>query len=156
VNVYVEIPRGSSEKWEFDIAANARALDRRVPDTLGGYPTGYGFVPRTIGVDGDPFDGLVVGPDAPGGAVVPGHVIGLMHMVDEKGPDAKVVVTMEPDPAVRRTLLTPALKDRIAQFFNRYKAIDDDPATFACVPGWGSEADARQHVAAAAALFERR
>ena len=156
VNVYVEIPRGSSEKWEFDIARNARRLDRTVPAELGGYPSGYGFVPGTIGADGDPFDGLVVGPPAPAGRVVRGYVLGFMHMTDEKGADGKVVVTTEPDPEARRALLNEAEKARIAGFFNRYKAVDDDAATFACVPGWGDAAEARRHVAAAARLFDER
>jgi inorganic pyrophosphatase len=153
VNVYVEIPRGSSEKWEFDMGQNRRVLDRIVPGALGGYPTGYGFVPGTIGVDGDPFDGLVIGP-APGGEVVRGHVLGFMHMTDEKGSDGKVVITTEPDPNVRRTLFTEGEKVRIATFFNRYKAEDADADTFACVPGWGDEAEALQHVRAAARLYE--
>jgi inorganic pyrophosphatase len=156
VNVYVEIARGSSEKHEFDIAANRRALDRVIPASLGGYPTGYGFVPRTIGVDGDPFDGLVIGGAAAAGTVVPGHVLGLMYMTDEKGSDAKVVVTPERDAERRKLLLTEAEKDRIATFFGRYKAIDEDPGTFACVPGWGDEAEARRHVMAAARLYETR
>jgi inorganic pyrophosphatase len=154
VNVYVEIARGSLDKWEFDIAQNRRVLDRVVPSALGGYPTGYGFVPGTIGVDGDPFDGLVVGPPAPAGAVVRGYVLGFMHMTDEKGSDGKVVVTSEPDPDVRRTLLDDAAQGRIAAFFNRYKAVDDDAETFACVAGWSDEAEARRHVTAAARLFE--
>jgi inorganic pyrophosphatase len=153
VNVYVEIPRGSSEKWEFDMTLNRRVLDRMVPSALGGYPTGYGFVPGTIGVDGDPFDGLVIGP-APGGEVVRGHVLGFMHMTDEKGSDGKVVITPEEDPEVRRRLLNDAEKNRIASFFNRYKAEDADGNSFACVSGWGDEAEALRHVKAAARLVE--
>ena len=156
VNVYVEIPRGSSEKWEFNIARNRRELDRMVPADLGGYPVGYGFVPGTIGVDGDPFDGLVVGPSARAGDVVRGYVLGLMPMTDEKGQDAKVIVTTESSAAARHTMLDDVEKARIATFFNRYKAEDDDPQTFACVPGWGDAVEARRHVAAAARLFEQR
>jgi inorganic pyrophosphatase len=154
INVYVEIPRGTSEKWEFDIAQNRRRLDRVIPAALGGYPTDYGFVPGTIGVDGDPFDGLVIGPPAPAGEVVRGYVLGFMHMTDEKGSDGKVIITSEPHPDVRRTMLTDAERTRIAGFFNRYKSEDDDAASFACVPGWGDAAEARRHVAAAARLFQ--
>jgi inorganic pyrophosphatase len=123
-----------------------------VPSALGGYPTGYGFVPGTIGVDGDPFDGLVLG-SAPGGGIVRGHVLGFMHMTDEKGSDGKVVITPEPDSKARQTLLTEGEKIRIANFFNRYKAEDGDASTFACVPGWGDEAEAMRHVEAAARLY---
>lgn len=156
VNVYVEIPRGSSEKWEFDMARNRRELDRMVPAELGGYPTGYGFVPGTIGVDGDPFDGLVVGPPVAAGTVVRGHVLGFMHMTDEKGTDGKVVVTTEPSAEARRRMLDDSERARIASFFNRYKAVDDDKESFACVSGWGDAEEARSHVAAARRLFEEQ
>ena len=48
VAAYVEIPRGDRRKWEFDMRANARAIDRIIPGDLGGYPINYGFVPQTI------------------------------------------------------------------------------------------------------------
>lgn len=153
VNVFVEIAPGTDEKWEFDMAANRRELDRRIPATLDGYPVGYGFVPRTVNVDGDPFDGLVLGEDVEAGAIVRGHVLGLMHMTDEKGSDEKVIVTAEPREDVRRTLLDDRMRERIATFFNRYKAEDEDAETFACVSGW-SDADAgRRFVEAASRLF---
>src|SRR5262247_2990486 len=62
VNGYVEISRGDLRKWEFRIAMNARAIDRMIPEQIGGYPVNYGFVPQTISYDGDPFDVLVLGP----------------------------------------------------------------------------------------------
>jgi inorganic pyrophosphatase len=124
VTVFVEIAPGSTEKHEFDIKTNRLELDRRVPESLGGYPTGYGFIPQTIGVDGDPFDGLVLG-DASQGALIRGHIVGIMHMTDEKGHDAKIVISAEPDAAKRRALLNDAERARIAEFINRYKAEDD-------------------------------
>ncbi|CAN5362123.1 hypothetical protein BH23ACI1_BH23ACI1_25100 [soil metagenome] len=153
VTVFVEIPQGSSEKREFDIGKNRLELNRTIPASLGGYPTGYGFIPQTIGVDGDPFDGLVVGGDAPAGELVRGHVLGIMHMTDEKGHDAKIVVTTESDPAKRRALLNAAEQRRIAGFFNRYKAEDDDEESWACVSGWGDVAEARRYLDAAHRLF---
>ena len=152
VNVYVEIARGSSEKWEFDMEKNRRELNRMVPASLGGYPTGYGFIPRTVGTDGDPFDGLVLGGTPAGGVLVRGHVLGIMHMTDEKGPDAKIVVTAEPNPVLRAAMLDAAEKARIAHFFNRYKAADDDAESFACVSGWGDAAEARRWLARAVEL----
>ena len=67
VNGYVEIPRGERRKWEFDMRANALAIDRVMPEEVGGYPVNYGFVPQTVSYDGDPFDVLVLGPALPGG-----------------------------------------------------------------------------------------
>src|SRR5690349_10886064 len=44
VNGYIEIPRGERRKYEFDMSANARAIDRVIPEQVGGYPVNYGFV----------------------------------------------------------------------------------------------------------------
>jgi inorganic pyrophosphatase len=152
VTVFIEIAPGSSEKHEFDMKRNRVELNRTVPESLGGYPVGYGFIPQTIGVDGDPFDGLVLG-DAPHATLVRGHIVGIMHMTDEKGHDAKIVISAEPNAAKRRALLNGAERSRIAEFFNRYKAEDDDEESWACVPGWGDEAEARTYLDAAHRLF---
>ena len=93
VNAYIEISRGDRRKWEFDMRANARAIDRVIPEDIGGYPVNYGFVPQTVSYDGDPFDALVLGPSLPGGDVVRGVIVGLMYMEDEKGIDSKVVLS---------------------------------------------------------------
>lgn len=152
VSVFVEISPGSHEKREFDMKANRLALKRRIPESLGGYPTGYGFIPQTIGLDGDPFDGLVLS-DSQSGQLVRGRIVGIMHMTDEKGHDAKIVVVPASDTNGRR--LDAAERDRIASFFNRYKAEDDDEESWACVSGWGDEAEARRYLEAARRLFER-
>ena len=92
VNGYVEISRGDRRKWEFDIGANRRAINRVMPADIGGYPVNYGFVPQTVSYDGDPFDALVLGPPIEGGTVVRGVIVGVMRMEDEKGLDSKVVI----------------------------------------------------------------
>ena len=48
------------------------------------------FVPHTVSYDGDPFDGLVLGPPLEGGRMVRGVIVGLMLMEDEKDLDSKV------------------------------------------------------------------
>ena len=102
VNGYIEIARGDRRKWEFDMRANARAIDRMIPEDIGGYPVNYGFVPQTVSYDGDPFDVLVLGPPLPDGRLVRGVIVGVMFMEDEKGLDSKVV--MSPLGAERRPL----------------------------------------------------
>ena len=89
VNAYIEIARGDRRKWELDMGKNARAIDRVIPESVGGYPVNYGFVPQTVSYDGDPFDALVLGPAIDGGETVRGVVVGLMYMEDEKGLDSK-------------------------------------------------------------------
>lgn len=151
VNAYVEIPRGERRKWEFDMKANARAVDRVMPEELGGYPVNYGFVPQTVSYDGDPFDILVLGPPLPGGEVIRTAVVGLMFMEDEKGLDSKVVTSPLQADGQPRFALSTADRKRIGGYFVRYKR--HEPGKFSKVPGWGSAADGVAHVRIAHAFF---
>jgi inorganic pyrophosphatase len=141
VNGYIEIPRGGRQKFELDMARNAPALDREIPEKIGGYPVNYGIVPQTVSYDGDPFDVLVLGPPIKTGERVKGVIVGLMHMTDEKGLDSKVVISRVGKDGKPLHQLTDADRRRMADYFNRYKRDDDDPKTFATVPGWGTAAD---------------
>ena len=153
MHAYIEIPRGERRKYEFDMAANRRAIDRVMPADIGGYPVNYGFVPQTISYDGDPFDVLVLGPPLPGGRVVRGAIVGLMLMEDEKGVDSKVVVS--PIGAAGRPTheLSGAERERIAAFFRVYKR--HEPGKFSKVPGWGSPEAGRRHVETTHAFFRQ-
>jgi inorganic pyrophosphatase len=110
----------------------------RVPENIGGYPVNYGFVPQTVSYDGDPFDILVLGPPIEGGSLVRGGIVGLLLMNDEKGYDAKVVVSPlkngRPEYA-----LTARVRQDIADYFRRYKSWEPDKFSF--VPGWGTGAE---------------
>ena len=151
VNGYVEIPRGDRRKWEFDMRTNARAIDRVIPEKIGGYPVNYGFVPQTISYDGDPFDILVLGPPLPGGETVRGAIVGLLYMEDEKGLDSKVVVSpLRPDGSAEYEPTAP-VRDEIAEYFRRYK--QGEPGKFSKVPGWGSVAEGRAHVTVTNTFF---
>ena len=153
VNAYVEIPRGEKRKFEFDMRANQRAVDRVMPDTMGGYPINYGFVPQTVSYDGDPFDALVLGPPLTGGTIVRGVIVGLMYMEDEKGLDSKVVLSPLNDDGTPRYALTDADEQRVADYFRRYKL--HEPGKFSKVPGWGSVSDGLAHVTIAHAFFKQ-
>jgi inorganic pyrophosphatase len=144
VNAYIEIPRGDRRKWELDMKRNARAIDRMMPASLGGYPVNYGIVPQTISYDGDPFDALVLGPAIPGGRLVRGVVVGLMLMEDETGYDAKVVLSRTGSDGKPLHPLTTDDQKRMADYFNRYKA--HEPGKFSKVPGWGSPVAGMAHV----------
>lgn len=153
MQAYVEIPRGEARKWELDMAANRRTVDRVMPPEVGGYPVNYGFVPQTVSYDGDPFDALVLGPPLPGGEVVRGAIVGLMLMLDESGPDSKVVLSPVGRDGRPSFALTDVERNRIADFFRRYKL--HETGKFSDVPGWGSPADGRAHVAMTHAFFRR-
>lgn len=144
VNAYIEISRGDRRKWEFDMRANTRAIDRMMPEDVGGYPVNYGFVPQTVSYDGDPFDALVLGPPLPGGAVVRGVIVALMFMEDEKGLDSKVVLSVPDRDGRPQLALTAADQQRIGDYFKRYKL--HEPGAFSRVPGWGSIAQGLAHI----------
>lgn len=139
INAYIEIARGDRRKWELDVGANARAIDRMIPDSVGGYPVNYGFVPQTVSYDGDPFDALVLGPAVDGGRTVRGVVVGLMYMEDEKGLDSKVVLSRLARDGRPLHALTTIDQERIADYFRRYK--EHDVGAYSKVPGWGSIAE---------------
>lgn len=151
INGYVEITRGDRRKFEFDMKANERAIDRMIPPSVGGYPVNYGFVPQTVLYDGDPFDILVLGPPLAGGAIVRGIIVGLMQMEDEKGLDSKVVVSVAGPDGRPKYPLTRADQRRIGDYFNRYKR--NEPGAFSRVPGWSSVADGLAYVRTTHAFF---
>ncbi|HWI16685.1 MAG TPA: inorganic diphosphatase [Vicinamibacterales bacterium] len=136
INGYIEIARGDRQKWEFDIAKHERALDRVIPESIGGYPINYGIVPQTVSYDGDPFDILVLGPPIEGGTFVRGLPVGLMLMEDDHIVDSKVVVT--PLGADGKALyeITETVRREVTSFFNRYKSHEPEAST--SVPGWGT------------------
>lgn len=154
VNAIVEIPRGERRKFEFDMAKNAPAVDRVIPEKVGGYVVNYGIVPQTVAYDGDPFDVLVLGPAIASGQLVTGVIVGLMQMEDETGLDPKVVISRVDAGGKPTHQLTDAEKKRIADYFNRYKRDDDDPKTFATVPGWGTAAEGLAFVQVTHAFFK--
>ena len=143
VNAYIEIPRGELRKFELDMRANARAVDRVMPRALA-YPVNYGIVPQSVFYDGDPFDALVLGPALPGGQFVRGIIVGVMYMEDEKGIDSKVVLSVPDANGKPRHPLTDEVKRTIGDYFHRYKR--HEPGKFSKVPGWGSAEEGRRHV----------
>ena len=151
VNAYIEISRGDRRKWEFDMRANARAIDRVIAEDIGGYPVNYGFVPQTVSYDGDPFDALVLGPSLPGGDVVRGVIVGLMYMEDEKGIDPKVVLSPVTREGRPRYQLAGKERETIAEYFRKYRR--GEPGKFSKVPGWGSIVEGREHVTTTHAFF---
>jgi inorganic pyrophosphatase len=153
VNGYIEIPRGERRKYEFDMRANERAIDRVMPEEVGGYPVNYGFVPQTVSYDGDPFDVLVLGPPLAGGEVVRGVIVGLMYMEDEKGLDSKVVLSPIGQDGRPRYQLTDKDREEIGEYFRNYKR--HEPGKFSKVPGWGSIAEGRAHITTTHAFFRQ-
>src|ERR1700686_4394553 len=100
VDVVVEVPKGSRNKFEWDPGVGAMRLDRQL-FTATRYPADYGFVVDTHGEDGDPLDALVL----LGDPTFPGcHIfcrpVGVFWMSDEHGPDAKLLMVPSADSRV--------------------------------------------------------
>lgn len=149
---YVEIGLGDSDKQEFSMAANGLKSDRVIPAELGGYPTNYGFVPRTIAFDGDPLDVLVLGPRIEPGTWVEGVVLGVLRMEDEKGDDPKIVVSPLESGGRPAYPLTVEVKDEVGAWFERYKA--GQPGKFSRVTGWGDVEDAARLLETTRTFFD--
>lgn len=128
IDVIIEIPKGSRNKYEYDHEKNVIRYDRMIFSSMF-YPSDYGFVPDTLALDGDPLDVLVLvtEPTFPG-CVIEVRPIGLFNMTDEKGPDAKVLCVPVSDPIWNKitTLeeVNPHLKKEIEHFFQVYKDLE--------------------------------
>lgn len=133
VDVVVEIPAGSRNKYEYDHDRHVIRLDRRLA-TATAYPVDYGFVPDTLALDGDPLDALVIldDPTFPG-CLVRVRILGVFRMEDEAGPDSKLVTVLEHDPMRPETFdlaqLPSQLLEEIEHFFSVYKALEPGKAT---------------------------
>src|SRR5579871_2697700 len=133
VEVVIEVPRGSRNKYEFDHERHVMHLDRRLFSATV-YPADYGFVPDTLAEDGDPLDALVLleEPVFPG-CWVSVRPVGIFWMEDEKGPDAKIICVPLGDPRwdqVRDLGDMPAhLRNEIHHFFDVYKALEPGKST---------------------------
>ena len=124
-----------------------------IPESVGGYPVNYGFVPQTVSYDGDPFDALVLGPAIDGGETVRGVVVGLMYMEDEKGLDSKVVLS-RPGPDGRPAPeLTRAIRSASASTSDVTRSTRLALARIRKVPGWGSVAEGMSLVTKTHAFF---
>lgn len=130
VNAFIEIPQGSSIKYELDKESGAVMVDR-FGYTAMFYPFNYGFVPSTKAEDGDPTDVLVISTYAVHpGCVIPVRPIGMLEMEDEAGIDTKIlaVPTKKVDPFYAGindiTDLDEATKNKIKHFFDHYKELE--------------------------------
>ena len=130
IDVVIEIPTGSRNKYEYDHEQHVIRLDRRL-FTATTYPADYGFVPDTLAGDGDPLDALVLvaDPTFPG-CVVRARILGMFSMSDEKGVDAKLICVLEHDPqwddAHDIGDVPEHLRNEIAHFFSIYKDLEPE------------------------------
>ena len=155
VDVIIEIPRGSRNKYEMDHETGAIWLDRML-FTATQYPADYGFVPDTLAEDGDPLDVLVLldEPTFPG-CHIRVRPVGVFWMSDEAGPDAKVLCVPAGDPRSGDLHdlddLPEFLLAEIEHFFVVYK--DVEPGKSVETRGWEDVASAERAVSEARERF---
>ncbi|USD44184.1 inorganic diphosphatase [Vibrio sp. SCSIO 43135] len=155
VNAIVEIPTGTSAKWELSKENENQLIWEykngapRVVEYLG-YPGNYGTIPQTalpkeLGGDGDPLDVLVLGQAVPRGEVVSARLIGVLKMLDGDEQDDKLIAVLTNDsPFSGVESLTElderfiGVKDIVKIWFESYKGKDGGME----VIGWGDEKEA--------------
>jgi inorganic pyrophosphatase len=140
---FIEIPKGSRNKYEYDEGIDRVILDRFLSSSMV-YPTDYGYLIGHRGRDGDPLDAMVCvsEPTFPG-CVIAVKPIALFKMHDEKGEDDKIVCVPTHDPGwnTAETLddLTQQLQNEITHFFSTYKQLEGKAVQ---VEGWRSREEA--------------
>lgn len=130
VNVVVEIPAGTSIKYEIDKKSNVMMVDRFAYGAMF-YPFNYGFIPQTHAEDGDAVDVLVISTYQIGvGCGIPVRPIGMLEMEDEEGIDTKIIAvpTVKVDPYFSHindiSDLDEMTKKKIKHFFDHYKELE--------------------------------
>src|SRR3954466_9004727 len=133
IEVVVEIPKGSRNKYEMDHDTGVIFLDRML-FTATQYPADYGFVPDTLAEDGDPLDAMVIleEPTFPG-CHLRARPVAVFWMSDEKGPDAKLLCVVASDPRFAKMEdmedLPEYLLAEIGHFFDVYKQLEPGKGT---------------------------
>ena len=129
VNGLIEIPQGSKTKYEIDKPTGLLRLDRVIFSSFH-YPINYGFIPQTLGLDGDPLDILVMCSESIQPlCLVEATVIGNMQMIDTGVADDKIIAVASKDPAVNYiTDVSELPKHFIAvlrNYFEQYKVLEN-------------------------------
>ena len=132
INAIIEIPYGSSVKYELDKESGAVFVDRVMASAVF-YPANYGFIANTLADDGDPVDILVLNEyPIQAGAVIPCRLIGVLGMEDESGMDEKLLAlpTSKVDARYEdiKSLddVPKATLAKIKNFFETYKILEKD------------------------------
>ena len=149
VNVIIENTAGADPvKYEIDKDSGALMVDRFVHTSMV-YPANYGFIPNTLGGDGDPVDVLVYAqyPIVPG-AVIQARPVGVLVMEDNAGQDEKIIAV--PSPALSKRFdhvqnysdLPEITVQQIQHFFEHYK--DLEPGKWVKIGDWMDAENAKR------------
>src|SRR5712692_10101023 len=157
VNAVIEIPRGHTNKYEYDKQLHVFRLDRNLYSPVH-YPGDYGFIPSTLSDDGDPLDVLVL-VDAPSftGCLMAVRPIGMLRMVDQGREDEKILAVGTNNPIYKDVHdydeLYPHVLLEIEHFFTIYKELE---AKTTRIAGWQDAAQARLTVSECQARYAKK
>jgi inorganic pyrophosphatase len=129
VKAVIEIPQGSRTKYEVDKETGLLKLDRVIYSSFH-YPVNYGFIPQTLGQDGDPLDILVMCSESIQPlCLVEATVIGNMQMIDNGEIDDKIIAVATKDPGINFYSDVDQLPKHfiavLRNFFEQYKVLEN-------------------------------
>lgn len=145
INVVVEIPERSRNKYEYDKTLDIFRLDRALHSPIH-YPGDYGFAPQTLALDGDPLDVLILTIEPTfAGCLVAARPIGLLKMIDEGKEDDKILAVPVGEPSFDQihnySQIFPHLIRKISHFFETYKLLEGKQTS---TQGWEDAQAARR------------
>jgi inorganic pyrophosphatase len=153
VNAIVEIPKGTSAKYEYNAKLDTFQLDRCLPSSMQ-YPCSYGFIPSTLAEDNDPLDILIYN-DTPidRGTLVECNIIGALDMTDSGGRDWKILGTPTSHVRNYRSLkdIDPMFIKVASYFFKHYKDLNN---SYVEVGDWHSKQKAYEVIKQCCNRFE--
>ena len=156
INVIVEIPKGSQNKYEYDKKHGVIKLDRVLFSPFF-YPGEYGIIPQTFAEDGDPMDALVLvtNPTYPG-VLIESRPIGMLQMKDGGEMDDKILCVAKDDIRFENVNdlsdLEKHIPQEIAHFFATYKQLEGKKVE---ILGWKNAASAKKAISAGIKLYQK-
>lgn len=147
VEVVVEVPKGSRNKYEMDHDSGRIKLNRVLYSSVH-YPADYGYIEGTLAEDGDEVDILVLIEEPTfSGCLIDARPVGMLKMRDDKGPDNKVLGVPLDDPRWRHVNdiheIPPHLLSEIENFFLTYKRLEAKVVT---TEGWTDAVQTREYL----------
>lgn len=129
VNALIEIPQGSRTKYEIDKVTGLLKVDRVIYSSFH-YPVNYGFIPQTLGDDGDPLDILVLcSQSIQPLCLIEATVIGNMQMIDSGEKDDKIIAVATRDPSVNHIRSIEEMPvhfiNELRNYFEQYKVLEN-------------------------------
>ena len=155
-NVIIEVPTGSNNKYEYNAEQDIFELDRVLFSSVH-YPGCYGFIPQTLGGDGDPLDVVVLtGEPMITGSVLSVRPVGFLKMTDDKGQDEKILAVPVNDPRFNERCKLSDIRQHvlleIEHFFRIYKELEKK---FVDIDKWYDVEDTKKLILEAHSNFKK-